>query len=67
MAAEPRYAIPPKFFLGALWCGSALPQEDKKTDDLTAADPDAGKGTVAETTLGLLPNPLENAVSNRGD
>jgi porin len=46
-------------FLLAAWCGSALAQEDKKTDDLKPADPDTGESTVAETTLGLLPNPFE--------
>lgn len=34
-------------------------QEDKKTDDLKPADPDTGESTVKETTLGLLPNPLD--------
>src|ERR1051325_11209863 len=34
-------------------------QGDKKTDDLKPADPDTGESTVEETTLGLLPNPLE--------
>ena len=43
----------------ALWCGSALAPEDKKTDDLKPADPDTGESTVAETTLGILPNPFE--------
>src|ERR1700761_6508909 len=38
---------------------AALAQEDKKTDDLKPADPDTGESTVEETTLGLLPNPLE--------
>jgi porin len=37
----------------------AFAQEDKKTDDLKPADPDTGESTVAESTLGLLPNPLE--------
>src|SRR3954449_12749225 len=44
--------------LGA-WCGAAFAQEDKKTDDLKPADPDTGESTVQESTLGLLPNPLE--------
>jgi porin len=39
--------------------GVASAQEDKKTDDLKPADPDTGESTVAETTLGLLPNPFE--------
>src|ERR1700749_3722544 len=39
--------------------GPAWAQEDKKTDDLKPADPDTGESTVEETTLGLLPNPLE--------
>ena len=38
---------------------AAFAQEDKKTDDLKPADPDTGESTVEETTLGLLPNPLE--------
>src|SRR5450755_5084694 len=42
-----------------LSAGSAAAQEDKKTDDLKPADPDTGESTVEETTLGLLPNPLE--------
>lgn len=37
----------------------ALAQAEKKTDDLKPADPDTGESTVEETTLGLLPNPLE--------
>ncbi|MBR0875334.1 carbohydrate porin [Bradyrhizobium tropiciagri] len=45
--------------LALLLCGSAIAQEDKKTDDLKPADPDTGESTVQETTLGLLPNPLE--------
>src|ERR1700748_2048279 len=40
-------------------CGSALAQEDKKTDDLKPADPDTGESTVQEKTLGWLPNPFE--------
>ena len=47
---------PAGHFLSA---GSAAAQEDKKTDDLKPADPDTGESTVEETTLGLLPNPLE--------
>jgi porin len=43
----------------ALWCGPAPAQEGKKTDDLKPADPDTGESTVAEATLGLLPNPFE--------
>jgi porin len=39
--------------------GSALAQEDKKTDDLKPADPDTGESTVEERTLGLLPNPFQ--------
>jgi len=42
-----------------LSAGAANAQEDKKTDDLKPADPDTGESTVEETTLGLLPNPLE--------
>jgi porin len=34
-------------------------QEDKKTDDQKPADPDTGESTVEESTLGLLPNPLQ--------
>jgi porin len=37
----------------------AWAQEDKKTDDLKPADPDTGESTVEESTLGLLPNPLQ--------
>src|SRR3954454_6033029 len=37
----------------------ALAQQDKKTSDLKPADPHTGESTVEETTLGLLPNPLE--------
>jgi len=37
----------------------ALAQQDKKTNDLKPADPDTGESTIEETTLGLLPNPLE--------
>jgi porin len=37
----------------------AWPQEDKKTDDLKPADPDTGESTVEESTLGLLPNPVQ--------
>jgi porin len=39
--------------------GAAFAQDDKKTDDLKPADPDTGESTVQESTLGLLPNPLE--------
>jgi porin len=34
-------------------------QEDKKTDDEKPADPDTGESTVEESTLSLLPNPLQ--------
>ena len=50
---------PATLLLGFLFIGSAWAQEDKKTDDLKPADPDTGESTVQETTLGLLPNPLE--------
>src|SRR3981189_675932 len=43
--------------LGSL--GPLSAQEDKKTDDLKPADPDTGESTVEESTLGLLPNPLQ--------
>ena len=43
----------------AAWCGTAVAQEDKKTDDDKPADPDTGESTVEEKTLGLLPNPLQ--------
>jgi porin len=43
----------------AAWCGSAVAQEDKKTDDDKPADPDTGESTVEEKTLGLLPNSLQ--------
>jgi len=42
-----------------LSAGSATAQEDRKTDDLKPADPDTGESTLEETTLGVLPNPLE--------
>jgi porin len=42
-----------------LSAGSAAAQEEKKTADLKLADPDTGESTVEETTLGILPNPLE--------
>ena len=42
-----------------LLSGAAAAQEDKKTDDLKPNDPDTGESTVQETTLGVLPNPLE--------
>jgi len=43
----------------AISTGATLAQEDKKTDDVKPADPDTGESTVQESTLGLLPNPLE--------
>ena len=43
----------------AAWCGTAVAQEDKKTDDDKPADPDTGESTVQEKTVGLLPNPLQ--------
>ena len=43
----------------AAGCGTAVGQEDKKTDDDKPADPDTGESTVEEKTLGLLPNPLQ--------
>ena len=43
----------------ALFTGAGSAQEDKKTDDLKPADPDTGESTVEESTLGLLPNPLQ--------
>ena len=43
----------------AAWCGPAVAQEDKKTDDDKPADPDTGESTVQEKTLGMLPNPLQ--------
>ncbi|WP_276519667.1 carbohydrate porin, partial [Bradyrhizobium elkanii] len=42
-----------------LAAGTAVGQEDKKTDDDKPADPDTGESTVEEKTLGLLPNPLQ--------
>src|SRR3979490_3025940 len=38
---------------------AALAQEDKKNADLKPADPDTGESPVQESTLGLLPNPLQ--------
>jgi porin len=49
----------PLLLVSLLSAGTAAAQEDKKTDDLKPADPDTGESTVQETTLGLLPNPLE--------
>src|SRR5882757_10272479 len=49
----------PLLLVSLLSAGSAAAQEDKKTDDLKPADPDTGESTVEETTLGLLPRPLE--------
>ena len=49
----------PILLISLLSAGSAATQEDKKTDDLKPADPDTGESTVEETTLGMLPNPLE--------
>src|SRR6476660_1880078 len=43
----------------AAWCGTAVAQEDKKTDADKPADPDTGESTIEEKTLGLLPNPLQ--------
>ena len=43
----------------AAWCGAAVAQGDKKTDDDKPADPDTGESTVEEKTLGLLPNSLQ--------
>ena len=43
----------------ALSTCAAKAQEDKKTDDQKPADPDTGESTVEESTLGLLPNPLQ--------
>lgn len=39
--------------------GAGIAQQDKKTDDEKPADPDTGESTVEESTLGLLPNPLQ--------
>jgi hypothetical protein len=49
----------PLLLVVLLSAGGAAAQEDKKTDDLKPADPDTGESTVEETTLGLLPNPLQ--------
>src|ERR1700704_1690896 len=43
----------------AVSASAVFAQEDKKTDDQKPADPDTGESTVQESTLGLLPNPLE--------
>ena len=43
----------------SLSAGAALGQQDRKTDDEEPADPDTGESTVEESTLGLLPNPLQ--------
>jgi porin len=47
------------FVLLAAFGNAAWAQEDKKTDDEKPADPDTGESTVEESTLGLLPNPLQ--------
>ena len=44
----------------AAWCGPAVAQEDKKTDDDKPADADTGESTVQEKTLGLLPQSLQD-------
>jgi hypothetical protein len=51
---------PASLLLAVLFMGSTWAQEDKKTDDLKPADPDTGESTVEETTLGLLPQPLQH-------
>ena len=43
----------------AVSAGTAFAQQDKKTDDDQPADPDTGESTAQESTLGLLPNPLQ--------
>jgi porin len=53
-----RYWLP-ALLAFAVSTGAVLAQEDKKTDDLKPADPDTGESTVQESTLGLLPNPLQ--------
>ena len=53
-----RYWLP-ALLAFAVSTGATLAQEDKKTDDIKPADPDTGESTVQESTLGLLPNPLE--------
>jgi porin len=47
------------FVLLAVSASMVRAQEDKKTDDERPADPDTGESTVEESTLGLLPNPLQ--------
>src|SRR5712675_1285944 len=53
-----RYWLPALLVL-AVSASAVFAQEDKKTDDQKPADPDTGESTVQESTLGLLPNPLE--------
>jgi porin len=52
-----------RWFVAAVLLASsaagAWAQQDKKTDDEKPADPDTGESTVEESTLGLLPNPLQ--------
>jgi porin len=51
-----------RFIASVLLAASATgawAQEDKKTDDQKPADPDTGESTVEESTLGLLPQPLQ--------
>src|SRR3954466_12235342 len=49
----------PALLVLAVSASAVLAQEERKTDDQKPADPDTGESTVEETTLGLLPNPLE--------
>jgi porin len=43
----------------AAWCGAAVAQKEKKTDDDKPGDPTRAESTVQEKTPGLLPNPLQ--------
>jgi porin len=57
LAAMRKWNLPLLLLIGSVGVASA--QQDKKTDDLKPADPDTGESTVEETTLGLLPNPVQ--------
>ena len=43
----------------SLSAGAALGQQDRKTDEDEPSDSDTGESTVQESTVGLLPNPLQ--------
>jgi hypothetical protein len=59
--ARPQIGTPPNHRSCAYRCVNfrVFAQQDKKTDDEKPADPDTGESTVEESTIGLLPNPIE--------